>query len=76
MTWRSSASTTSSSPPVPRPRSRPSPPAAMSLAQLAANSVLKMLTSGTLMRKQTVNLGYEIKARQSTSDRVMRKRKT
>ena len=45
------------------------------LGTFAAESVLRMLASGTLMRKQTVNLGYEIKARQSTSDRVRRRRK-
>lgn len=43
------------------------------LGQLAADSVLKMLASGTRMRRQTVNLGYEIKARQSTSDRGKRR---
>jgi LacI family gluconate utilization system Gnt-I transcriptional repressor len=37
------------------------------LGKLAAESVLKMLASGTLMRRQTINLGYEIKPRQSTS---------
>jgi LacI family gluconate utilization system Gnt-I transcriptional repressor len=45
------------------------------LGALAAQSVLNMLGSGRLVRKKTVNLGYEIKARESTSGRVRPRRK-
>jgi hypothetical protein len=37
---------------------------------------LKMLATGTLVRQQTFNLGYEIRARQSTSERAIRWHKT
>ena len=40
------------------------------LGKLAAESVLGMLSSGTIARKQAIDLGYEIKARQSTSVRA------
>lgn len=39
------------------------------LGTLAAQSVLNMLESGRLVRKKTVNLGYELMARESTSGR-------
>lgn len=45
------------------------------LGTLAARSVLNMLESGRLVRKKTVNLGYEIMARESTSGRSRPRRK-
>lgn len=45
------------------------------LGTLAAQSVLKMLATGTPLRRKTVNLGYEIMARESTSGTVGRRRK-
>lgn len=43
------------------------------LGRLAAQSVLKMLKTGTRGRPATVNLGYEIKARESTALRARRR---
>jgi len=44
------------------------------LGTLAARSVLEMLETGAPLRRKTVNLGYEIRARESTASRAPARR--